>query len=263
MRIGLGQIEVVPADVTGNLGRAAAAVAEAQRLGAEVLVLPEALDVGWADPRALELAEPLDGGVPLESLRAAAQAASLFVCAGLTERDGGEIYNAAVLIAPDGTVRARHRKVHELDFAAEIYTAGDRLEVVPTPLGTVGMVICADALAPGQPLTRALAQMGAAIILSPCAWAVPPDHDNETTPYGDEWREAYGAVAREFGIPLVGVSSTGRIEHGPWAGHPVIGASLAVGADGRQLHQSPYGRPLVEVIDIPVGLPKRSVAPSS
>ena len=262
IRVALGQIEVSPADVAGNLTRAAGAVTDAQRSGADLLVLPEALDVGWADPRAAELAAPLDRGRPLAGLRAAARAASIHVCAGLTERDGDAVYNTAVLIDPKGEVLLRHRKIHELDFAAEVYAQGDTLTIAETSLGAVGVVICADAFAPGQALTRALAQMGAGIIVCPCAWAVPPGFDNEATPYGDEWRAAYGAVARDYGIPIVGVSGVGTIERGAWAGYPMIGASIVVGPDGRQMHQMPYDRPLLEVLEVEVGQPGRLVAPS-
>ena len=113
--------------------------------------------------------------------------------------------------------------------------------MAPTPLGTFGVMICSDAFARGQFVSRTLGLMGAQIILSPCAWAVPADHDNAKEPYGRLWLDNYCSVARDFRLWIVGVSNVGRLEDGPWKGRRCIGASLVVGPDGRQLLMGPYG----------------------
>ena len=106
------------------------------------------------------------------------------MCAGLIERHGSRVYNAAVLIDPSGEVILHHRKLNELEIGHALYAPGDRLGVVATPLGTIGMMICADAFATGQVVSRTLGLMGADLVVSPCAWAVPADHDNAKEPYG-------------------------------------------------------------------------------
>jgi hypothetical protein len=83
--------------------------------------------------------------------------------------------------------------------------------------------------------------MGARVILSPCAWAVPRDHDNEREPYGQLWLDNYGPVAREFDLSIVGVSNVGPITAGPWQGRKCIGNSLVIGRDGREVARGPYG----------------------
>ena len=45
---------------------------------------------------------------------------------------------------------------------------------------------------------KALAKKGARLILSPCAWAVPPDHDQVRDPYGSLWRDVYGVIVGEM-----------------------------------------------------------------
>jgi len=80
--------------------------------------------------------------------------ARVHVCAGLTERDGPSIFNAAVLIDPAGAVILKHRKLNELDVGHASYDQGDRLGVARTALGTLGLMICADAFARGQVLSR-------------------------------------------------------------------------------------------------------------
>ena len=63
LKVGILQIRVVFSDEAGNLSRAAAAVKEAAGAGAEICVLPEAMDLGWANPAAAELATPIPGPV--------------------------------------------------------------------------------------------------------------------------------------------------------------------------------------------------------
>ena len=241
MKIALAQMLVEPGEKPSNLARAEAWIARASEQGAEVIVLPEALTLGWTHPSARMLADEIPGGESYERLRAAAKRHRVHVCAGLVERAGDRLFNSAVLLDDAGELLLLHRKIHELDFARELYACGDRLGVAETRLGRVGVMICADGFAPGQFISRALGQMGARVILSPCAWAVPADHDNLREPYGQLWLDNYCPVAREFGLSIIGVSNVGPITAGPWTGRKCIGNSLAIGPDGRELARGPYG----------------------
>ncbi|HNQ34629.1 MAG TPA: carbon-nitrogen hydrolase family protein [bacterium] len=224
-----------------NLQRARKLIAAAAGAGARLALLPETMDLGWTHPASQSEAEPIPDGLPFQTLAGAAAESRIFVCAGLTESDGKRIFNSAVLIDPRGRLLARHRKVNELAIGQAYYAAGDRLTVIQTELGSVGLMICADAFARDRVLSRSLGYLGAEIILSPCAWAVPGEHDNAAEPYGDTWRKSYRPVAAEFSTWIVGTSSVGPINGGPWAGRKCIGCSLAVGPDGREVLQGPYG----------------------
>jgi len=236
------QMRVEPGAKAANLRRASHLLADAARAGAQVALLPEALNVSWTDTRARGLADTIPDGETCAQLRQAARAHQLHVCAGLVERDVSDrLHNTAVLINPRGEVLLRHRKIYELEIAHADYALGDSLAVADTALGRIGVMICADAFAPGQVVSRTLGLMGADIILSPCAWAVPADHDNAKDPYGQLWRDNYGPVARDFRMWIAGVSNVGPIQTGPWAGRRCIGCSLLVGPDGHQVVQGPYG----------------------
>lgn len=253
MKLALAQMLVEPGRPETNLARAEQRIAEAAARGAEAVLLPECLDLGWTHPSAREFAAPIPGGESCWRLIAAARRHRVFVCAGLVERAGECLFNAAVLLDPQGRLLLHHRKIHELDFGRELYATGDRLGVADTPFGRIGLMICADGFAPGQVISRSLALMGARIILSPCAWAVPSDHDNKREPYGRIWLENYGAVCREHGVVIAGCSNVGTIIAGPWSGRPCIGCSLVLGADGEPLVRSTYGQTADEVIllDVP------------
>ena len=224
-----------------NVHRATTLIAEAAGKGAQVALLPECLDLGWTHPSALTMAGAIPYGKAYEALSQAAKQHRVFVCAGLTEKDSDIVYNTAVLIDDDGKLLCRHRKLNELDIGHPFYAQGDRLNVAHTKLGTLGLMICADGFTKDRVLSRALGYMGADVILSPGAWAVPHDHDNIKEPYGDLWRGVYKPTAKEFACPIFGVSNVGLITAGPWQGRHCIGCSLAIDADGEEILQGPYG----------------------
>ena len=239
LTVAMGQMLVEPGRPERNLARAETMIASAAAQGASAIVLPETLDLGWTSHSARDLAQDLPGAYG-NTLCAAARRHGLVVAAGLTERDGDRLYNSALLIDADGRIAARHRKIAELDFARAIYATGTTLGVADTMIGRIGLAICADYWTP----TLGLAQgaMGAQILLSPAAWAVPPGFDPVQTPYGGEWIASYRTIAAAFRIPVIGVSNVGPVTSGDWAGHSCIGASIAVDADGSVAARGPFGQ---------------------
>lgn len=254
-RIGMGQILVEGGQPEANLGRAVAMVGRAAEAGCGIVVLPECLDVGWTHPSARELALPIPGARS-EALAAAARSHAVHVVAGLTERAGDRIYNSAVLIAPDGEILLKHRKINELDVGRDLYSVGESLGVARTPLGTIAVSVCADNFPDTLVFAHAQARMGAQLLLSPTAWAVDADHDDATDRYGALWETAYTSLARLFDMAVVGVSNVGRLTAGPWAGRKCIGCSLAVAPGGTILARGPYGEDAeaLTVVDVPVVL---------
>lgn len=240
MKIALAQMLVEGGRPDANLARAVARIAEAAAQRCEVVVLPECLDLGWTDPSARDLAQPIPG-THFDRLAAAAREHQIHVVAGLVERSGVLYYNAAVLIGPDGRLLLQHRKINELDIAHDLYAIGDRLGVAHTPIGTIAINICADNFPESLAIGHTLARMGAQILLSPSAWAVEATHDNGREPYGALWTGAYRELGRCWGLPVVGVSSVGWLKAGPWQGRKLIGCSLAMAGDGRIVAQGPYG----------------------
>ncbi len=237
MRVLMGQMAIEWGDAEGNLRRATEVIAEGAQRECDLVLLPECLDVGWTHPQLARLAEPVPGP-RADRLAAAAARHGVWVVAGLTERDGARIFNAGLLISPDGGLVLKHRKVNLLDIAKPYYTAGDRLAVAETPFGRLGLTICADNAPNALALGRSVGMMGARAILSPCAWAVEADDDG---PYGQMWRDAYRELAQQFAMPVVGVSGVGWLRGGPWKGRKCIGNSLAVDTSGEVAVEGPFG----------------------
>jgi predicted amidohydrolase len=202
------------------------------------------------------LAEPIPG-TRTELLSQAARDHGIHVAAGLTERATDNLFNAAVLFGPSGEILLHHRKINTLDIARDLYAVGDRLGVVVTPLGTIGLNICADNFPDSLAIGHVLARMGAQIIVAPSAWAVESDHDTERTPCRTSWVTSFRELARLYGIAIVGVSNVGWITGGPWKGRKCIGYSLAVGPDGAILAEGKCDVDAEElvVVDVPLRRP--------
>lgn len=239
-RAGMGQILVEGGRPEANLARAEAMIGRAAAEGCRVVVLPECLDFGWTDPSARDGAQPIPGPHS-DRLAAGARAHGIWVVAGLVERDGDRLFNASVLFDPTGEIVLRHRKINELDIGLELYSVGDRLQVAETELGTVAIPICADNYWTSRAVGHVLCRMGAQVLLSPSAWAVVPDHDEEAEPYGDDWIPSFTELASLYDATLIGVSNVGMMSGGPWSGRPCIGKSLAVGPGGEIIGRGPYG----------------------
>jgi predicted amidohydrolase len=254
----MAQMLVEGAQPTANLARAEAFIRDAGNKGCQLVVLPECLDLGWTDPSARQLAQPIPGPHS-QRLAEAAAAAHIFVVAGLVERSGNRLYNAAVLIDPRGQILLVHRKINELDIAHDLYSIGDRLSVAHTELGTLGINICADNFPNSLAIGHVLARMGAQILLSPSAWAKEADYDIRASPFGERWRCAYGELGRLYDLPVIGVSNVGWLTDGPWKGRKAVGCSLATNCRGEVIAEGPFGESAEALIVVDVELRKPSV----
>lgn len=253
-RLGMGQMLVEHGDLSGNLDRARAMIRHAADAGCRIVVLPECLDLGWTFPDARHLAEPIPGRTSDAICRAAIET-GVYVAAGMTERAGERLYNAAVLVSPQGKILLKHRKINELDIAHDLYATGDSLGVADTEFGIAGVNICADNFPDSLELAHSQARMGCKLLLSPSAWAVDADHDNLREPYGDLWMGSYTTLAKRHNITVVGVSNVGWLTAGPWRGRKCIGCSLAVGPGGQVLAQGPYGDTAEAMIPVEIRAP--------
>jgi predicted amidohydrolase len=257
-KLAMGQMLVEGGNVAANLERAKNMINAAAAAGCSIIVLPECLDIGWAHPKAQELAEPIPGKYSSE-LCSAACSNKIYVAAGLTERYGDRLYNSALFISPEGNILVKHRKINILTDVEGIYSVGTSLSAVETPLGVIGINICADNSPNSLIFGHSLARMGAQLLLSPSAWAVDSDHNNINDPYGAMWEEAYTSLSCLYDMTVVGVSNVGWVAGGPWKGKKCIGCSLAIGPKGIPLAKGSYGHTAEELIIIDVEMQKSDI----
>ena len=247
IRIGMGQILVEGGQVDANLNRAVKAIKEASEKNCQIIVLPECLDCGWTYPDSNKLGEPIPGKIS-DILCEAALKNDIYVVAGVTELAENKVYNSAVLISSKGKLLLLHRKINVLDIAQDIYSIGDRLSVVETEFGKIGLNICADNFEDCHALAYSLARMGADMILSPSAWALSPSYDWSKGDPCLMWEKSYTKIAEQFNVPVIGVSNVGEVNAGVWKGRSCIGTSVAVSYDGRVVAKGQQGVDKEELI---------------
>ena len=167
------QMDVVFADVKENLRRMLAKMERAAAEGARLVVFPECVLTGYCFDsleEGRELAEPIPGP-SIEQITAACRKLDQHVVFGLLEADGERLFNACVLVGPDGLVGS-YRKVHLPFLGVDRFTTpGDRPFAVHEVRGLrVGMNICYDGAFPEA--ARVMALDGADLIVLPTNW--PP-----------------------------------------------------------------------------------------
>jgi predicted amidohydrolase len=247
IRIGMGQILVEGGHVEENLNRAVKAIKEASEKDCQIIVLPECLDCGWTYPESKKLAQPIPGKT-VSVLAKAAVNYGIYVVAGVTELAEDKVYNSAVLISSKGELLSLHRKINVLDIAQDIYSIGDRLSVVETEYGKIGLNICADNFEDSHALAYSLSRMGADMILSPSAWALSLTYDWSKGDPCLMWEKSYKKIAEQFNVPVVGVSNVGKVNAGVWEGRECIGTSVAVSCDGKVAAKGKQGVDKEELI---------------
>ncbi len=146
-------------------------LAEAARQKADLVVLGETVTAAGVKLKSEEVAEPIPGPTT-RYFGELARTNNLHIVLSLYERDGHLVYNAAVLLGPDGRLVGKYRKVCLPPGEAEKGIApGCDYPVFDTTFGKVGMMVCYDGFFPE--VARELSNRGAEIIAWP-VWGCNP-----------------------------------------------------------------------------------------
>jgi deaminated glutathione amidase len=145
--------------------------------GAELVVLPERLDLRGSAQDYAAGAETLEGGRPLEWATQLARELGIDLVAGsIAERREGHdrVANTSIHVGPDGELKAVYRKIHMFDVEvggveyreSEHSEPADEIVLSETSNGTkLGLTICYDLRFPE--LYRILTLKGARIVTVP------------------------------------------------------------------------------------------------
>jgi predicted amidohydrolase len=243
--IGLGQVRVKMGDKDANVAELFHALDEAAAAKCDVIALPECTLAGWLSSSARSAAEVIPGALT-QKLKETAKRHGMAIVVGLEEREGGRVYNSAVMLDRDGEILARHRKLNELEIGLEVYSRGTSLNVFDFEGRTMALSICADSWTPV--VTDALYEMGARVILSPSAWAVEPGGESTNI----AWiREAYRQRAAGRDLYILSPNGVGPVTEGPWKGRLLQGNSLVTGPHGEPLLKGPTNEPALLMFRLP------------
>lgn len=156
-----------------NIEYASDIVGQAASLGSDLVLIPEAMDIGCSSVKPEEVAAPVPEGPVCTALAESAKTHGINVCAGVIERDGDLLFNTAVLFDRQGGFVGSYRKVHPYWPEEMFYgvSPGSDFPVFDLDFGKVGVVICYDSWFPES--FRVLALKGAEMILMPNAGYEP------------------------------------------------------------------------------------------
>jgi predicted amidohydrolase len=167
MAMRAGFIQFMPdfGDIEGNIQKICRLV---ESIDAELIILPELCNTGYLFTSRQEvekLGEEIPSGKTTQALCRLANVKHTYLVAGLIEKCGQKLYNASILIGPDGYI-ATYRKIH-LFYEETLWFAPGDLEFSVYDIGIcrVGMMICFDWIFPEA--ARVLALRGADVLCHP------------------------------------------------------------------------------------------------
>jgi omega-amidase len=202
-----------------------------------LIVFPELATTGYeCGVRFTELAEQVPG-FTIETLGARAQRYETNLAFGMVVKHKVEsvVYDAAILLGPDGQVIGQYHKVHLKPEERPIFRGGFRFPVLETNFGMVGLLLGWDLAFPEA--ARSLAIEGAELVVAPANWE---------TQYVEEWQTYLRARALENSIFVAGANRIGdEYTYSFGGGSAVVGPRgevyASVGRDENDRPKEAYG----------------------
>ncbi len=189
---------------------------EAREKQAELVVLPENFAfMGMDEKSKLQIAEPYGTGPIQSSIAKLAKKYGLWVAAGTIPIAASteKVRASFLLFDSQGDICARYDKIHLFDVCvgdkehykeSEAVEAGQKLVVVDSPVGKLGLSVCYDLRFPE--LYLALANQGAEVMLVPSAFTYLTGKAH--------WQTLLKARAIENLCYVVAANQGGRHENG-------------------------------------------------
>ncbi|KAB1073446.1 nitrilase family protein [Methylobacterium planeticum] len=240
------QFEPKFGDVEGNVARSSELIRAAAQAGAKLIVLPELANTGYvfeSSDEASALAEAVPGGRTATAWSALAVELGVHIVAGIAERSGGRLFNAALVTGPDGFIGV-YRKAHLWNRENLFFVKGDvGFPVFDTGLGKIGVAICYDGWFPET--FRQLALAGAEIVCVPTNWVPMPGQPEGEAAMANT---LHRAAAHSNGVFIACADRVG-VERG----QPFEGQSLIIGTKGWTL-SGPASRDRPEILTATVDL---------
>jgi len=227
----------------GNFRLIAESTAEAKEAGAELVVFPEAALTGLSnndDPaHDLPLGEPIPGS-GCNRLTALARECRIWLALGLLEREGGKLYDSALLIGPEGNPLLKYRRIqpqwHGKKADPDVYCEGTEMMAAVTPWGSAAFALCGDLFDDG--IVGSIRQAAPDVVLWLAARNFPDGTiDRERWEAGEE--KEYFARARLCACRVLMVNA---LDDPARESYPCFGSAFAMSSDGDVLARWPAGK---------------------
>ena len=232
--ISLAQLDLKLGDPENNILKAQEAVIQASKQGAEIVLLPELWASGFDLDHAREYASSLNEGW-FARMRSLAVDFGIGVGGSMIEEDQGELYNSFVLYDKTGNLLGSYRKIHLFQKLQEHihFKGGEKVLVVDSPWGKIGLAICYDLRFPE--IFRTCAVEGAELILLVAEW---PRRRIE------HWKILLQARAIENQCFIAAVNKAGTSQGAVLGGNSAVvnpmGKFLTLGGENEELLQAAF-----------------------
>lgn len=169
-------------NVKANLAEAEKLIKIAVQQEAELVVLPENFAImGMDEADKVKIAEEVGSGLLQDYLKEQAKKHNIWLVGGtipIRSSEPGKVFAACLLFNPQGELVTRYDKIHLFDVTieasnesyteSETITPGDKIVVVDTPFGRLGLAVCYDLRFPE--LFRAMIDLNMEICALPSAF---------------------------------------------------------------------------------------------
>ena len=204
LRIAIVQMRSLDHNIDGNLERASRFAEQAQDRGAQLVLYPEMMPTGsYLASDTWDSAEPSNGKT-VQWMKSTSRKLHLWLGAGFFEADGEDFYDTFVLTTPEGEEAGRVRKALPAEGEAYFFRGYDNPHVISTPIGRIGVGICAENYYCQLPTQ--LIKRSADLVLMPHSSPDMSRSGGLPSPPGTHLASWY---ARKLGIPVAIVNKVG------------------------------------------------------
>ncbi len=223
-QVGYMQFNPVFGQIKSNLNQVVNAL---KNVRADVIVLPELAFTGYYFKNRAELnrlAENPENSATIDSLQNLCRDRNFHLITGFAEKAADKIFNSALLIYPDKTIRT-YRKLHLFNTEKDCFDPGDTpLEVYSVNGIKIGMMICFDWVFPE--VARILTLQGADLLCHPANLVLT--HCQQAMLTRSLENAVFTVTANRFGL-----------EKRPHGELTFTGQSQITAPKGRLLHRAP------------------------
>lgn len=232
VKVALCQTKVVESK-TINIENAYRKISRAAFNGAKIIALGEMFNCPYSVKLFKDYAEDSDGET-LQMMRKVCREWQIYLIGGsIPEYENGRIYNTSYIIGPQGEILDKYRKVHLFDVdikkrvelkESDVISPGNKISVIDTKYGKIGVCICYDIRFPEMFISMTL--MGAQMIFVPAAFntITGPAH----------WTTLFRSRAMDNQLYVFGISPARNQEQD----YEVYGHSIAVNPWGDVVYET-------------------------
>jgi Carbon-nitrogen hydrolase len=241
IKVATVQMDAMPAPVTERLDRVERIVMAAALAGAQLVVLPELFNTGYAySDKNYELAEPLNG-ITSAWMKATSTRLGIHLAGALLLLDEGEIYDTMLLFSPSGQMW-RYDKNYPWAWERAYFRGRRGMTIAQTELGDFALLICWDL--GHRRLWKQYAGKADMIVIASC----PPDVQSASFAFSNGDKVDLNDVSPVDSSKDVGNRFFGEMvdQQARWLGVPVVNS----GASGCVQTQMPKARALLATLGL-------------